>query len=114
SRHHDSINRTTDSVSRTASFTARIRKKTTAPSNIGMPINVGTSMFPSPKLGGPGLPLHGLGSVMAITKWPITLAVIAERLNWRIKRQAKRFREWRKQQRPKPVRVRYWQSRKSI
>jgi len=30
----------------------------------------------------------------------------------RIKRQAKRFLEWREKQRPKPVRVRYWQSRK--
>jgi hypothetical protein len=26
--------------------------------------------------------------------------------------QAKRFLEWREKQRPKPVRVRYWQSRK--
>ena len=30
----------------------------------------------------------------------------------RIKRQAKRFLEWREKQRPKPVRARYWQSRK--
>jgi hypothetical protein len=28
---------------------------------------------------------------MAITKWPITLAVIEQRVNSRIKRQAKRF-----------------------
>jgi hypothetical protein len=36
-------------------------------------------------------------SVMAITKWPITLAVIEQRVNSRIKRQAKRFLEWRTQ-----------------
>src|SRR5215831_919729 len=31
-----------------------------------------------------------------------------------IKRQAKRFLEWRENQKPKPVRVRYWQSRKPV
>jgi hypothetical protein len=32
----------------------------------------------------------------------------------RIKRQAKRFLEWREKRKPKPKRVRYWQSRKPI